>query len=143
MLMMAGTADLPLRLLAALVLLLLSTTLTPSSWGPSRTPGRGLRQRSACPHRLGLMSPIFPRFGLRHCGRNGSGSGGADLDSAHDSVRLPSHEIDTQQAVTELGGLHLDALGQHERAAELASSDAAVDEFTLLVLFLAAANDEL
>src|SRR6185436_11483351 len=88
------------------------------------------------------LAPIFPRFGPGRCGRKDSGPGRTDLDLAHEAIGLAPDEIDAQEAVAEIGRFHLDALGQHERAAELACGNAAVDKLARLVVLLAAADDE-
>src|SRR5579859_501586 len=66
-----------------------------------------------------------------------------DLDLAHAALGLRAHEIDMEKAVVEPGALHLDALGQHEGALELARRDAAMEKDALALVLLLAAHDEL
>ena len=67
----------------------------------------------------------------------------ADLDRPHRALRLEALQIDREQPVRQVGGLYLDSLRKHECAAELAGSNAAIEEFARLVLLLLAADGEL
>ena len=67
-----------------------------------------------------------------------------DPDRLHHRLGLGPGEVDVQQAVLERGSGHLDAVGQHEAALELARGDAAVQEGAALgVVGLAAADHQL
>src|SRR5476649_2795995 len=57
-----------------------------------------------------------------------------DLDIAHSIFRRGADKIDMQQAVIEKGAGHLDAIGEHEGALELARGDAAVEIEPFLVV---------
>src|SRR5262249_12602290 len=72
-----------------------------------------------------------------------SGAVLADADLAHQAIGLAPHEVDAEQPIAEIGGLDLDAVGQHERAAELPGGDAAMNEVARLVVLLPAADGEL
>src|SRR5581483_5183556 len=87
--------------------------------------------------------PIFTRFGPRRCYPKDSRPQLADFHLADQSLRLAPHQIDAEQPVLEVRRLHLDAVRQHERAAELSRGDAAVNVLSRLVVLLSATDDEL
>ncbi len=129
-------------------LVIFCTTLTPSCQGSRTTPpDSGEKRRDALPQTNWLhLSTIRPaRLSHERLKRTVAPSRRslADLDLAHQAVRLTAHQVDRQEAVREIRGFHLDPVGQYERAAELARGDAAVNVFPGLVVFLLAADDEL
>src|SRR5258707_136168 len=66
-----------------------------------------------------------------------------DRNRAHPRLDIRPDEIDVEQPVVEPGAAHLDPLGEHERALELARRDAAMEIDALAVIGLLAADDEL
>ena len=66
-----------------------------------------------------------------------------DLDSADQAIRLAPDQVHAQQPVAEIGGFHLDAVSQHEGAAELSGCNPAMNVVARLVVLLAASDRQL
>src|SRR5258707_13064539 len=83
-----------------------------------------------------FIRPVLDGRAARLCRR-------LDLDAPHFPLDDAAHQVDVQQPIVERGARHLDAVGQHEGALELARGDAAVEIDAVLVVGLLAAHDEL
>src|SRR5205085_1391140 len=66
-----------------------------------------------------------------------------DLNFADQTTRLFPDQVHTQQAIAEIGGFHLDAVGQHEGAAELSGCYPAMNVFARLVVLLPTSDRQL
>src|SRR6185503_15274164 len=66
-----------------------------------------------------------------------------DLDRPYDAGRFRPRQVDREQAVLQIGLLHLHSVRQHKRALELPGGDASMQILPALVLLLTPPDDQL
>src|SRR5207237_443334 len=118
---------------------------TRCSPAPAKATPLSLRRakKIAFPAKAGTHSPAESRSDDGPRLAPGMRFGAADRHRAHPDLDRRTHELDVQEPVFEPSAPHLDPLGQHKRALELARRDAAVEIDALRIVGLLAADHEL